>query len=164
MTTHSSVLAWWIPWTEEPGGLQLMRSQRVRHNRATNTYTHTHTHARTLRNVAWEATSQELWEVVPKSGSGSGRWVYSSFRLGITCRQVYIAVKGYWQSQRYLKLMILVLFSDGKMQNSGFITILPETYTLLSSGLFFSCHRLKPLWLKQRAQACSASVPAQAGC
>ena len=34
MTTHSSVLAWRIPWTEEPGGLQSMGSQRVRHHRA----------------------------------------------------------------------------------------------------------------------------------
>ena len=32
MTTHSSILAWKIPWTEEPGGLQSMGSQRVRHN------------------------------------------------------------------------------------------------------------------------------------
>ena len=32
MATHSSVLAWEIPWTEEPGGLQSMGSQRVRHN------------------------------------------------------------------------------------------------------------------------------------
>ena len=30
MTTHSSVLAWEIPWTEESGGLQSMWSQRVR--------------------------------------------------------------------------------------------------------------------------------------
>ena len=30
MTTHSSILAWKIPWTEKPGGLQSMRSQRVR--------------------------------------------------------------------------------------------------------------------------------------
>ena len=29
MTTHSSSLAWKIPWTEEPGGLQSMGSQRV---------------------------------------------------------------------------------------------------------------------------------------
>ena len=29
---HSSVLAWRIPWTEEPGGLQSMGSQRVRHD------------------------------------------------------------------------------------------------------------------------------------
>ena len=38
MTTHSSVLAWRIPWTEEPGGLQSMGSQRVGH-----TELHTHT-------------------------------------------------------------------------------------------------------------------------
>ena len=31
MATHSSTLAWRIPWTEEPGGLQSMGSQRVRH-------------------------------------------------------------------------------------------------------------------------------------
>ena len=29
---HSSILAWRIPWTEEPGGLQSMGSQRVGHN------------------------------------------------------------------------------------------------------------------------------------
>ena len=34
MATHSSVLAWKIPWTEEPGRLQSVRLQRVRHNRA----------------------------------------------------------------------------------------------------------------------------------
>ena len=32
MTTHSSILAWKIPWIEEPGGLQSMRSQRLRHD------------------------------------------------------------------------------------------------------------------------------------
>ena len=32
MATHSSILAWRIPWTEEPGGLQTMGSQRVRHD------------------------------------------------------------------------------------------------------------------------------------
>ena len=32
MATHSSVLAWEIPWTEEPGELQSMGSLRVRHN------------------------------------------------------------------------------------------------------------------------------------
>ena len=39
MATHSSILAWRIPWTEEPGGLQLMGSQRVGHNWVTNTFT-----------------------------------------------------------------------------------------------------------------------------
>ena len=32
METHSSILAWKIPWTEEPGGLQSMELQRVRDN------------------------------------------------------------------------------------------------------------------------------------
>ena len=32
MATHSSILAWNIPWTEEPGGLQSMRSQSVEHD------------------------------------------------------------------------------------------------------------------------------------
>ena len=32
MATHSSILAWKIPWMEEPGGLQSMGSQRVGHD------------------------------------------------------------------------------------------------------------------------------------
>ena len=32
MATHSSILAWRIPWTEENGGLQSMGSQRLRHD------------------------------------------------------------------------------------------------------------------------------------
>ena len=35
MATHSSILAWEIPWTEEPGGLQSMGLQRVGHNLST---------------------------------------------------------------------------------------------------------------------------------
>ena len=35
MATHSGVLAWRIPWTEEPGGPQSVGSQRVRHDLAT---------------------------------------------------------------------------------------------------------------------------------
>ena len=38
---HSSILAWKIPWTEEPGRQQSMGLQRVRHNWATNTNTST---------------------------------------------------------------------------------------------------------------------------
>ena len=35
MATHSSILAWEIPWTEEPGGLQLWGLQRVEHELTT---------------------------------------------------------------------------------------------------------------------------------
>ena len=39
MATHSSILAWGIPWTEEPSGLQSVGSQRIRHDWATDTLT-----------------------------------------------------------------------------------------------------------------------------
>ena len=49
MITHSSILAWRSPWTEEPGRLQYMGLHRVGHSWVTKTftftlYTHTHTH------------------------------------------------------------------------------------------------------------------------
>jgi len=37
MATHSSILSWRIPWTEEPGKLQSIGSQRVRHDWEINT-------------------------------------------------------------------------------------------------------------------------------
>ena len=40
MATHSSILAWEIPWIDQPDGLQSMGLQRVRHDR--NNFTHTH--------------------------------------------------------------------------------------------------------------------------
>ena len=42
MATHFSTLAWKIPWMEEPGGLESMGSQRVRHDWVTK---HTHMHS-----------------------------------------------------------------------------------------------------------------------
>ena len=44
MATHSSIVAWEIPWTEEPGGLQSMRLQRVGHDLATKTASAVGTH------------------------------------------------------------------------------------------------------------------------
>ena len=41
MATYSSILAWRIPWTEEPNGLQSTELQRVRHDEATDTSTST---------------------------------------------------------------------------------------------------------------------------
>ena len=48
MATHSSIFAWRIPWTEEPGWLQSIASQRVRCDWATNTHTHTR-----ISDAAW---------------------------------------------------------------------------------------------------------------
>ena len=54
MAAHSSILAWEIPWTEEPGGLQSMRLQRVRHDLATE-------HAR----IQTEVTTLNIYTLVP---------------------------------------------------------------------------------------------------
>ena len=40
MATHSSILAWRLPWTEEPGGLQVKRSQRDGHDSSDSACTH----------------------------------------------------------------------------------------------------------------------------
>ena len=46
MVTHSSILAWRIPWTEEPGGLQSMGMQRVGYDWVIKTHVYTHAHTR----------------------------------------------------------------------------------------------------------------------
>ena len=58
MVTHSNILVWEIPWTEEPGRLQSMGSQKSqtrlsKHDvQQTGTHTHTHTHTHTqLKNT-----------------------------------------------------------------------------------------------------------------
>ena len=53
MATHSSILAWRIPWTEEPGGLQFMRSQRGGHDWATNIFTLTEVRKPFLMYIHW---------------------------------------------------------------------------------------------------------------
>ena len=49
MATHCSILAWRIPWTEEPGGLQSMGSQRAGHDWATKHSTAQHCYS----NITW---------------------------------------------------------------------------------------------------------------
>ena len=55
MATHSSILAWEIPWTEEAGGLQSIGSQRVRHDWVTKYNTHY------LMNVCIQIIASESW-------------------------------------------------------------------------------------------------------
>ena len=66
MATHSSILAWAIPWTEEPGRLQSTGLQRVRHDFATEhtcarAHTHTHTHTEYVFTFL-HFIQQNLWE------------------------------------------------------------------------------------------------------
>ena len=71
MATHSSILAWRIPWTKEPGGLQSMESQRVRHDSDSHTHTHIHTKSYyfiLILVVGGCAARQEPFNVMGKGG------------------------------------------------------------------------------------------------
>ena len=58
MATHSSTLAWRIPWTEEPGGLQSMGSQ------SRTELSDYHTHTQELRSPVMECSQKEaLWAI-----------------------------------------------------------------------------------------------------
>ena len=74
--TYSSILAWRIPWTEEPGGVQSMGSQRVEHDWATNTV-----NPRTrvlLREHGGETRKKrQLREYRGRDGSGEARLLFS---------------------------------------------------------------------------------------
>ena len=75
MATHSSTLAWKIPWTEEPGGLQSMGSLRVRHD-----FTFTfHFHA--LEKEMATHSSVLAWRI-PGMGEPSGLRSMGSHRVG----------------------------------------------------------------------------------
>ena len=67
MAPHSSTLAWKIPWTEEPGGLQSMESQRVRHDWATSLSLFTFMH--------WRRKWQPIPVFLPGKSHGRGSLV-----------------------------------------------------------------------------------------
>ena len=66
MAPHSSTLAWKIPWTEEPGGLQSVESRRVRHDWATSLWLFTFMH--------WRRKWQPTPVVLPGESHGGGAW------------------------------------------------------------------------------------------
>ena len=80
MAPHSSTLAWKIPWTEEPGGLQSMESLRVRHDWATSLSLFTfHFHA--LEKEMATHSSVLAWRI-PGMGDPGGLLSMGSHRAG----------------------------------------------------------------------------------
>ena len=82
LATHSSILAWKIPWTEEPGRLQSMGLQRVGHDRVTkharmhihahtHTDTHPHTQTHTLINYTVDYSTFHFLITLPLREHGS---------------------------------------------------------------------------------------------
>ena len=53
MVTHSSILAWRVPWTEEPGGLQSIESRRITHDCSDLVCKHVHRWGKSRRAKSW---------------------------------------------------------------------------------------------------------------
>ena len=88
MATHSSILAWRIPRTEEPGQLQSMGSQRVGHNWACK-YSHTHTHtprhlAQTSLGLSKLFVNHAFPNSVPHSHLKQNRSLHGAFHLNVS--------------------------------------------------------------------------------
>jgi len=121
MATHSSTLAWKIPWMEEPGRLQSMGLLRVRHNWATSLSLFTFTHWRRK----WQPTPVFCLET--GTGTGGAWWA---------------AVYGVAQSPTRLKRLsssrYLIEFISEAMGNWAYLvdTILDYSFSLFVRGLF----------------------------
>ena len=76
MATHSSILAWEIPWTEEPDGLQSMRLQRVGHDWATSLH-FTSLVAQSVKNLP-VVKETWVWSLGWEDSLEKGRTIYSS--------------------------------------------------------------------------------------
>ena len=63
MATHSSILAWRIPWSEEPGGLQSTGSQRIRHDGSELAHMYTDTERTGRMDVSQRAGVPNLWDL-----------------------------------------------------------------------------------------------------
>ena len=87
MAPHSSTLAWKIPWTEEPGGLQSMRLLRVRHDWTTSLSLFTFMHSRRK----WQPTPVFLPGESQGRGQPGGLPSMGSHRVGHDCSDLAAA-------------------------------------------------------------------------
>ena len=83
MTIHSSILASRIPWTEEPGRLQFMGSQRVRHDWATNTTTTSKEKRLSIRNANQRSHRPRLLDFLVKSSSEGLWWTFVFYFINL---------------------------------------------------------------------------------
>ena len=100
MASHSSTLAWKIPWTEEPGGLQSMGSLRIRHDWATSLSLFTFMHWRRK----WQPTPVFL------PGESQGQGSLASCRLWVSQSQTRLKrLSSNNSSRNRLKKLISIL-------------------------------------------------------
>ena len=89
MSTHSSILAWRIPWTEEPGGLQSIVSQRAGHN--------------------WSDLAEGRWSTNETNHGRVRQASYSQIRLNVGCWPDRNLSWGGWSDGKVRVVMICVI-------------------------------------------------------
>ena len=82
--THSSILAWRIPWTEEPGGLQSTKSERVGHGWSDLA----HTKSKVIREDASQRRKETMWDNGLPLRSTALLGATSSHRVGASYKQL----------------------------------------------------------------------------
>ena len=95
MASHSSTLAWKIPWMEKSGGLQSMGSLRVRHDWATSLSLFTFMHWRRK----WQPTRVLAW-TIPGTGEPGGLQSMGSHRVGHNWSELAAAAAAAWACSR----------------------------------------------------------------
>ena len=130
MTTHSSTLAWRIPWREEPGRLQSMGSQRVGHNWATSLFCKTH---KTQTARPWNNRSLSL------SSFMSLNRILETLSIHLSYRLLYLTSRSiptfYYYCKLYLFIFIVYLnFCFPVYRYSGF-SLNPKIWVIIL--LFF---------------------------
>ena len=108
MAPHSSTLAWKIPWTEEPGGLQSMGSWRVGHDWATSLSLFTFMH--------WRRKWQPTPVFLPGESQGRGAWWAAVYGVAESRTRLKRLNSSSSSSEVILRFQSYILGSVGKIK------------------------------------------------
>ena len=150
MATYSSILTWEIPWTEEPGGLQSMGSQRVGHDLATKQQQQQiHICNKSLKEntVVWKThfmvavTFEKVWGGIIVERS---KQLVICFQSWMVSTQLFILLLLYF-GDLYCIIIILVK-ADQRVKQDQILYLRAETIPLFY--LFYSSVRVPPVYTR----------------
>jgi len=134
MAIHSSILAWRIPWTEEPGGLRYVGLQRVRHDWANNTLIHyPHNNAQVLCFTKGSTGCGQNILGLPHSNIWYGFTFSSTEEANMHWHALMIAKRITWWRSTYYPHLIKDEFESKVKLNNG--TKVTQLVSLRASNL-----------------------------